>query len=165
MFAAHKRAMMDKMEVRCTDYCEELCNTAIRYRQEHPEAHNFTGNLINSIVVGLWRERVPVVAFYSSDKLPRAIQRKMTASKGEYEFFGDWDNANSKYTPGVDTDEGWGENDAKRFFQTYRPEGNNLFDIVVAYTTEYASYIGTTGMANTYISALNTGIRFLQVDG
>lgn len=161
----HKR-ILDEVEKRCYDYCEELCRSAVSYRKSEPEKHDFTGNLLNSIAVCLYRDGNPKEAWYSQDIVFEATQAKMTAPR-KYRFFNDYSGAKSRYNPDVKTDEGYGANDALNFFMSYRPAGRRAFDIVVAYTTEYADWVeqerGTTGIMRTYDFADRTAIQFLQL--
>ena len=48
--ANYKQAIFDEVEKRCRKFCTDLCQEAIKARQNNEAAHNFTGNLINSIV-------------------------------------------------------------------------------------------------------------------
>lgn len=162
---AYKKAITDEIERRCTQYCSELCLQAIQSRRNNPDAHNFTGNLLNSIVVGLYREGIPRYAYYASQYVQSAIQVKM--SRGRYHFDPDYDGTKSSYVPVVKTNGGWGEEDAKNFFESYRPKGKNLFDIVVAYPVEYADFIeklrGTTGIMETWAEAKQIGREYLCI--
>lgn len=135
-----------------------------------PLAHDFTGNLLNSIVVCLYRERKPILAWYAYESIDNAIAPKMTAPK-RYWFESDYQNTESAYhykSPAeVETDMGFGENDAKRFFMGYKPKGKNMFDIIVAYTTEYAEWVEmhrhTTGVLRAYENAGKIAITTLKL--
>lgn len=165
--ARYRKLILKEVEGRCRDYCEAICSAAIHYRK----GHNFTGNLINSIAVCLYRDGSPLSAWLSKDVLKPSIQRKMTKGggrNGRYYFKVDWDGTKgTRYTPEVETDEQWGEGDAVEFFRRYRPRGRNRFDIVVAYTTEYADFVeaqrGTTGIMNTYDFAQYSAVQFLRL--
>jgi hypothetical protein len=160
----YKKAIFNEVEKRCKSFCDDLCLRAIEFRKSAPGKHDFTGNLLTSIVVCLYRNGRPVYACYAGDSLSYPIQVKMTAPK-KYHFKVDYEGAESHYTPSVKTDEGWGPDDAVKFFQSYRPEGKNLFDIVVAYPVEYASWVekqrSTTGILQTYAYAERVGTTFL----
>ena len=131
--------------------------------------HNFTGNLLNSIVVCLYREKSPTIAYFSSSLVPEAIRPKMSGPRRRaYVFRPDYDGVyGSKYRPEVKTNKGWGRDDAENFFESYIPNGRNLFDIVVAYTVEYADWVnqqrGTTGILETWKEAKSTGMTFMEV--
>lgn len=150
-------------------YCAELVNSAIRERYLAKGSHNFTGNLLNSIVVGLYRYGKPYVAFYAASNLKRgAIARKMTFRKRRaYKFNPDYDNVKSSYLPKVKTDKGWGEEDARNFFYSYKANQSNMYEVVVAYPVEYASWIElqrkTTGILGTYESAKTLKVTCFKV--
>lgn len=163
----YRKRIFDTVENRCRKFCTELCAEAIRARLTAPGAHNFTGNLLNSIVVCLYREKQPVSACYAAKFVPEAIQVKMTRRRRSYTFKSDYDGAKSRYLPTVQTNGGWGVDDARNFFQNYIPGGNNLFDIVVAYPVEYANWIemkrATTGILQAYAKAEQVGIMYLKL--
>lgn len=166
-FKEYKEAMMNELEQNCLRYCDALCDEAI-YQRFHNGGHNFTGNLINSIVVGLYRERRPVYVVLASSKLGKSpIHVKMTKGK-KYHFKPDWDGFESHVVnPSIRTDEGYGNIDAVNFYAHYKPKGKNLFDIVVAYPVEYADFVEqdhqSTGILNTYAYADNVGVTFLHL--
>lgn len=167
----YRKKIIDEVERRCRDYCQDLCWAAIDYRKRNERAHNFTGNFINSIVVCLYKERQPLTAYYASEQfIPKAIQVKMSANKKyskRYDFDPDYEKDVSTYRAVIITDKGWGENDARIFFNSYKPKGKNLFDIIVAYPVEYADYIenlrGTTGIIDTYTHAEKVGVFWLKL--
>lgn len=167
----YRKKIIDEVESRCREYCQELCTSAIRFRKEHKDAHDFTGNLINSIVVGLYKQGKPLVAYYSSEQgIKKAIMPKMSRNpkyRKRYNFNPDYSGNNSVYRASVITDKGWGEEDAKRFFQSYQPNNKDLFHIVVAYTVEYADFLygwrGTEGFVETFTHAQKVGVTFLKL--
>jgi hypothetical protein len=166
--ANYKQAIFDEVEKRCRKFCTDLCQEAIRDRQSAPGAHNFTGNLINSIVVCLYREKEPINAYYAAQYVPKAIQVKMRQRKRKrYRFNPDYDGEKSSYLPEVQTNGGWGEDDARNFFQSYVPQGKNLFDIVVAYPVEYGKWVemkrSTTGIMQAYGHAEAVGVQYLKL--
>ena len=168
-FADYRKEIFDEVEIRCRKFCTDLCQEAIKARQNTEGAHNFTGNLISSIVVCLYRERMPINAYYAAQYVPKAIQVKMRFRKRKsYRFNPDYDNDKSHYLPTVQTNGGWGEDDARKFFQGYIPNGNNLFDIVVAYPVEYGEWIEmkrrTTGILRTYEHAERVGVTYLKLE-
>lgn len=164
-FEKYRKQIEDEIEKRCRDFCAELCKAAVDFRLKKAAvgAHNFTGNLINSIVVVLYRQGKPIHASYANDIMPKAIQFKMTASHGRYIFFRDYDGVeHTRYVPEIETNEFFGLDDAMYVAQNYKPAGRNMFDILVAYTTEYAEYVGeNTGILTTYAHAQHVGIEFL----
>ena len=166
--AGYKTAIFDEVENRCRKFCTDLCQEAINARKNAPGAHNFTGNLINSIVVCLYRNREPINAYYAAQYVPKAIQVKMRQrTRKRYRFNPDYDGDKSHYLPTVQTNGGWGEDDARHFFQDYVPKGKNLFDIVVAYPVEYGNWVetqrSTTGILQAYSHAEAVGVTYLKL--
>lgn len=167
-FKDYRLYICDKTEDTLREWCDDLLYNAVKWRKMNPEAHNFTGNLLNSIVVGLYRDGTCVYACYAAGQVPRAIRPKMTARRYAYHFRRDYDRVeNTKYRAEVETDKGWGADDAERFLMSYKPDGRNLFDIVVAYTVEYADWVnihrGTTGIMQTWQQAKVSGMTFMQL--
>lgn len=165
----YKEAIFADVERRCEDYCEELVWSAVKYRMTAPNSHNFTGNLLNSIVVCLYKNRVPKAAWFAADRFVQSATHKKMTYPRKYFFSknADYDGQKSFCAPNIDTDQGWGKNDAVAFFRSYKPKGKNLFDIVVAYPTEYAEWVeihrGTVGVLNAYSDAKMTGTTFLRL--
>lgn len=170
-FAKFEKHIMDVSRKRLKDWCQELVSAAVNMRLNDFKAHNFTGNLLNSIVVCLYEQGQPIEAFYAADdgRVRSAIMPKMTARKRPYSFYktGDYEGKRSVYTAEVSTNGGWGIDDAKEFFASFRPEGNNLFDVVVAYTTEYSTWVqakrNSTGYLETLGYARKTAVSFLEI--
>lgn len=162
------RVIIPTMEARLKSWCSQILDASILARQRNPKAHNFTGNLLNSIVVCLYKNREPVMAWYASDRVPEAIMPKMKKRQRKRVFFSrDYDGRESAYLPTVETNGGWGKDDAQNFFENYVPKGNNLFDVVIAYPVEYADWVqmhrATTGILNAYSYAERTGVRFMRL--
>lgn len=168
-FKDYRKYILDVTENELRKWCFGMLESAIRFREQNPLAHNFTGNLLNSIVVCLYREKSPVIAYFSSSLVPEAIRPKMSGPRRRaYVFRPDYEGVyGSKYRPEVKTNKGWGRDDAEKFFESYIPNGRNLFDIVVAYTVEYADWVnqqrGTTGILETWKEAKKTGMEFMEV--
>lgn len=161
-------SILNEVENQCRSYCVKLCTEAVKARQTNPKAHNFTGNLLNSIVVCLYRQGNPVYACYAAQYAAAAIQMKMKQRKRRRYFFNpDYDGEKSAYLPTIQTNGGWGVEDARDFFYEHKPSGKNLFDIVVAYPVEYANWVeqqrSSTGIVQTYQFAENIGINFLKI--
>ena len=162
------RVIIPTMEAELKKWCSQILDAAIQARQRNPKAHNFTGNLLNSIVVCLYKNREPVMAWYASDRVPEAIMPKMRMRKRKRIFFKrDYDGEESAYLPTVETNGGWGKDDAQEFFETYTPKGNYLFDIVVAYPVEYANWVqmqrATTGILNARQFTERAGRTFMRL--
>lgn len=167
-FADYRKEIFDEVENRCRKFCTDLCQEAIKARQNNEAAHNYTGNLINSIVVCLYRDKEPINAYYAAQYVPKAIQVKMRLRKRKhYRFNPDYEGDKSQYLPEVQTNGGWGEDDARHFFQDYVPKGRNLFDIVVAYPVEYGKWVeakrSSTGILQAYSHAEAVGVTYLKL--
>lgn len=163
-----KQVIIPTMEAELKRWCSHILDAAIMARQRNPKAHNFTGNLLNSIVVCLYKNRQPVMAWYAADRVPEAIMPKMRLRKRKRVFFKrDYDGEESAYLPTIETNGGWGYEDAQEFFESYTPKGNYLFDIVVAYPVEYSGWVqmqrATTGILNTWQYAERTGRTFMRL--
>ena len=171
--AGYKTKIIDVVGDRCRKFCMDLCQEAIKDRQNAPGAHDFTGNLITSIVVCLYKNGIAQDAWYASMYLKKAIRIKMRQrpTKKRYYFKQDYSGeSKTTYTPPSDspTVSGrFGVDDAKEFFNSYKPKGRNLFDIVVAYPVEYAEWVeihrATTGILQTYAHAEQVGVQYLKL--
>ena len=163
---AYKEEILKTVQFNAELFCDFLCEQAIKHRETAPGKHDFTGNLLNSIVVCLYKKNKPVYASYAAERVAKAIQVKMTAPK-KYSFKSDYEGAQSYYNPTIKTDEGWGERDAAAFFRSYNPHNNSLFTIVVAYPVEYADWVeamrATAGILNVYVEANNHGVQYLML--
>ena len=169
----YRKKIFDTVEHRCRKFCANLCIEAISARKSAPGAHDFTGNLITSIVVCLYRDGVARDAWYSAQYERKAIRIKMRQRpvKKRYYFPVDYSGeAKTTYTPPADSPQvsgRYGVDDAKAFFQNYKPSGNNLFDIVIAYPVEYAEWIemhrATTGIVQAYSWACSVGVQLLKM--
>ncbi len=151
-FADFEKEIHNEVRVKLKSWCSQLIKKAVEMRLGDMRAHNFTGNLLNSIVVCLYESRKPIDVWYAADEpnVHSAIHVKMTARNKPYGFKnGDYDGRPSHYQATVRTDGGWGIDDAKLFFQSYRPQGNRMFDVVICYAVEYAEWVqaqrNTTG--------------------
>lgn len=161
-----KKEIENTVEQNCKTFCVDLLRVAIEERQYAPKKDNMTGNFVNSIVVCLYKKGKPLEAYYAAGKVKGARMRKMTFPKAYY-FNSDNSGIMHKFVAPCITDEGWGYEDAKMFFSSYKPDGNNMFDIVVAYPVEYASFIesqrGTAGYFRTLHYAKQVGFKFLKI--
>lgn len=161
-----KKEIENKIEQNCKTFCRNILKQAIQNRENAPKKHNFTGNFLNGIVVCLYKNGNPIAGYFSSDETRSATVVKMTFPK-KYSFKKDYEGVKSHYNPTIETDEGLGAYDAKMFFTSYKPDGNNMFDIVIAYTAEYSEFIEqkrkTAGFMRTLQYAERTGIKFLKI--
>lgn len=170
-FKGFEKQIRDVGRKRLQAWCQDLVRQAVTMRLGDPKAHNFTGNLLNSIVVCLYEDGKPVTAYYAADdgRVKSAIMQKMTTRQRPYSFYkeGDYEGRPSVYKPDVPTNSGWGIDDAKEFFASFKPEGKNMFDVVVAYPVEYADWVqtqrNTTGYLETLGYAKKTAVNFMQV--
>lgn len=151
-------------------YAQNIVIKAVEFRMKEPGAHNFTGNLLNSIVAAVYYNKEFKKAFFSSEtgiKQPRYYE--MTASHngtGRYHFKIDYSGQESNYTATVDTYRRKGMDDAIEFLSVYQPDMNGYL-VVVAYTVDYANFVeierSTTGYLNTMKYAQKAGMRFFQL--
>lgn len=172
--AKYRKDIMDEIQQRCVKYIDELCDLAIEYRLNNENAHNFTGNLMNAIAVGLYRKGKLVEARFSSDSpdVGPALWEKMSGPalhRFNYDYDGGdyFNEGGSTYWAEVKTDRGKGITDAHSFIGSYKPEGHHLFDIVLAYTTEYALFIErvrkSTGIIGVYSEAPSIAMHCLEL--
>ena len=171
--AKYRSDIFDEVEKRCRKLCTDLCQEAIKDRKNAPGAHDFTGNLITSIVVCLYKNGSALDAWYASMYEKKAIQIKMRyrPKRRHYHFKVDYSGEhNTVYLPpdnGPDVSGRYGVDDAKEFFRSYRPRGKNLFDIIVAYPVEYAEWVeqhrATTGILQAYAHAEEVGVTYLML--
>lgn len=147
------RTKYDELEEKLKAHCNEIIEQAIGFRLNNPNAHNFTGNLLNSIVVALYREGSLVYyTIPSQHGIEPPFGWKMTAPKKYY-----FSLTNSKlgldysktepssyYEPAKVTNKKTGIQDAQDFIKSFKPDKKSVFQIVVAYTVEYAEWVQTT---------------------
>ena len=156
--AKQLEAKYDEMESNLKKHCDEICERAVDFRLSEPNAHDFTGNLLNSIVVALYRRGKLVQASFSSSIVPSEIGPKMTGGKF-YHWKPDYQGVERSFQPDIKTNEGYGKYDAQSFVVYYEANPKLLFEIVCAYTTEYATWVeqqrNTTGFLNT--------VQFIQI--
>lgn len=175
-FEGFEKQILSATEARLKSWCYDLMVMAYKNRLSNPRGHEFTGNLLNSIMVGLYRRRQPVYVCIVGDhgvvRAPIGGKMRVRASQlgytsKMYRFKKDWEGRSSAYVPTVNTDGGNGVDDARDFFRSYRPDGNNMFDVVVAYPVEYANWVEgerqTTGYLQTFQDAIATGVTFMQL--
>ena len=144
-------------------YAQNIVYKAIQYRLNDQAAHNFTGNLLNSIVAAVYYNKEFKKAYFSGEtgiRQPRYYE--MTASHGKYYFKVDYSGKSSVFVPEVETLRRKGIDDAYEFVSTYTPPMNG-YVVVVAYTTEYAEFVElqrhTTGFMQTKKYAEKLGMQ------
>ena len=163
---------------RLDKWCENILRAAVGFRIRQPEGHNFTGNLINSICVLLYRKSTGTkTSYFAFDKagIKLPIRREVSGltarrkqRKNRIWFRPDWSGEQSalKGSELIPTDESWGQNDAQSFANWWTPQNLNCdFVICVAYTSEYASFVEherqTTGILETESYVGHTAIEFV----
>lgn len=162
------RARYDELEERLMKHCDEIMEQAITFRLKNPNAHDFTGNLLNSIVVALYRSgRLVYYTVPSQLGVKPPFDWKMTAPKKYYfsetksRLGLDWSNTkpSSYYAPAKVTNGKTGVQDAQDFIHSFKPDRRVIFQIVVAYTADYAEWVETTTgyMRTVQWIQLNTG--------
>lgn len=144
---------VDKIQSHMVGLCQKTVQEAINARLHIEGARQFTGNLVNSIACALYRDGRLVHASYSKDEVAPPVRRKMTAPK-VYSFEPAWDEGKvRRFKPEIATGQTRGPQDALQFVQNYKPDGKALLQMVLAYTTEYATFVeairGTTGYFQT----------------
>lgn len=172
-YAQHiDKIVYDKLD----KWCREILRSAIQFRIREPEGHNFTGNLINSICVLLYRRSTGTKAsYFAFDSLKLPIRKELSGitargkqRKNRIWFRPDWSGGQSvlKGSGLIGTDESWGQNDAVQFADYWIPSEKNCdFVICVAYTSEYASFVeherNTTGILQTESWVAHTAIEWV----
>lgn len=149
---------------------QNLIYYAIKQRESSPGKHDFTGNLLNSFVSAVYKDKSLTKAFFSGEtgiRSPRYYE--MTAShkgNGHYHFKIDYEGKESNYTADIETLRRKGIDDAYEFISTYTPKING-FVLVVAYTTEYADFVEqqrkTTGFLSTFRYASKVASQMFQL--
>lgn len=166
-FKEFKKEMEDICLKWINEYARSIVYKAIEYRLSEKEAHNFTGNLLNSIVAAVYYNREFKSASFSGEtgiRQPRYYE--MTASHGRYFFKVDYNGKKSVYVPEIETLRRKGIDDAYEFVSTYTPKMDG-YVVVVAYTTEYAEFVElerhTTGYLKTFKYADKIGRNYFQL--
>lgn len=160
------------------EVCKNLLLDAVVRNRRGKDAHQYTGNLINSIVVILHSKPEGITSYYFAyDDLKAPIRKEMSAMtsrgntrKNAVHFRPDWQGTpHSSYRPTVVTDGSTGPQDARAFAASWKPETGLPFEICVAYTSEYAEWVEkerqTTGYLNSvgYTRKLMKGLGLKQV--
>lgn len=158
-----QKEQYDLLEKKLIKHCERILIKAVDSRSAEKDAHNFTGNLINSIVVGLFRQGELVVFMTPAQEglAEPPIRKKMTyplsyyfseSSKHGLDY--DQTRPSSYYEPELVAGMRLGNEDAKRFIRSYKPDPKAIFQIVVGYTTEYASFVETQRRTTGYMQTV-----------
>ena len=159
-------------------WCVEILRKAVFERLNPVDGHNFTGNLINSICVVLYRKSTGTkTTYFAYDKagLKLPIRREISGlnarkrqRKNRIWFRPDWSGETSALRGSglIPTDQSWGQNDAAKFAMNWLPRNGECdFVICVAYTAEYASFVeherNTTGILQTELFVEKTAIEWV----
>ena len=134
-------------------HCQNILLRAVKFRLglAYTKGHNYTGNLINSIVVILYDDgEISNIWTAGEDgQIKKPKFQKMTARKKKYYYSNDYSNVSSRYKAEVPTNRGVADEDIESFINTNEPSIKKGWSITVAYTVEYASWVeqehGTTG--------------------
>lgn len=137
--------------------CQNILVDAIRnrLRLSHSQGHDYTGNLINSIVVILYQdgEIADIWSAGEQGQVRKPKFRKMSARKKMYVYSNDYSMTSSRYRATVPTNRGFADEDVQTFINTNTPDIQNGYCVTVAYTVEYAEWVemerGTTGYLKT----------------
>lgn len=164
-------------------WCSEIIRKAVFERLNPIGGHNFTGNLINSIVVLLYRKSNSTVSTYfaSQTGLKPAIRRELSAITykgrrrrqkihfrpgsrfGDRDWSGQWSTLRPENL--IPTDESYGSTDAMRFANRWKPKVDADFVVCVAYTSEYATFVEqqrqTTGILETEEFVARTAVEWV----
>lgn len=166
-FVEFQKQIDDEVQHETVLLAQNLVYRAIQERERNPRKHDFTGNLLNSIVSAVYKDRNFVKAFFSGEaglKEPRYYE--MTASHGRYHFKVDYEGRESSFNPETETLRRKGLADAYEFVSTYSPDING-FVVVVAYTTDYADFVeqqnATTGFLSTFKYAERIATRMFPI--
>lgn len=157
-----KDSVLGESEKELDKFCFYLLERAV-WSRDAGGGHNITGNLINSLVALLYKKGQFVSAYFAYEYMNRPpVRVKMTAGK-KYFVSPTWDGGTFAGKVGVETDEGWGYNDAIGLASSYKASPKNLFEIVVAAPVEYAPYIKfDTGLGGAYVDAKITIMSYLK---
>lgn len=156
---AKAEEVYDRKEVELKKFCDDICESAVNFRLDNQRAHDFTGNLLNSIAVALYRRGKLVQATFSSSIVPGAIAPKMTAPK-TYHWNPDYQGDERSYQADVKTDEGYGKYDAQSFVVYYKADKKAIFEIVCAYTVEYANWVETQRQTTGFLQT----VEFVKIN-
>lgn len=163
--------MREEMTKQISLHCMNILISAIRNRLSlsHRVGHDYTGNLINSIVVVLYQdgEIADMWTAGSDGQVKKPKFRKMTARKRMYVYSNDYSNSSSRYRAEVPTNRGVADEDIENFLNTNTPSIQKGFCVTVAYTVEYAEWVeierGTTGYLKTLHGAKKEFLRSFKL--
>ena len=176
---AWKKQLDAEMDSKCVTLARQVLQRALYYREQltaNDIGHNYTGNFINSIVCGVWKNGVDISILLGSKLVGKPpIMGKMTLKKDNSArryVFGekfrdkmnttdgypegvngpDWDDASSTFLTSVRTNTSkQGMQDAMDFISNFKPHIRKGYVIALGYPVEYAEemekYRASTGLA------------------
>lgn len=176
---AWKKQLDAEMDSKCGTLGRQVLQRALYYREQLVATdigHNYTGNFVNSIVCGVWKNGVNIFILLGSKLVGKPpIMAKMTAKKDgsfrRYRFGEkfrdkmnttdgypkgvngpDWSDASSTFLADVLTNTSKrGMQDAMDFISNFRPHIRKGYVIALGYPVEYAEemekYRASTGLA------------------
>lgn len=159
-----------QLRERVEKYAGHLYKKAVDSRLSAKGAHDFTGNLLASIIVIVCEDATPYKQYDLNHPFGRRLRRpshpKMSAP-GKYHFEEDYENRESNFKAEVKTDKGFGLQDAQKFFDSFRGDSQYMFEVFLAYPVEYAEYVdnytGTVGFVETKDWGENSGLKILKI--
>lgn len=179
IMTAWKKQVESEVRTKCITLARQVLQRALYYREQLVASdigHNYTGNFINSIVCGVWKNGVNISILLGSKLVGKPpIMGKMTAKKDgslRRYIFGekfrdrmnttdgypegvngpDWDDASSTFLAGIRTNTSkQGMQDAMDFISNFKPHIRKGYVIALGYPVEYAEemekYRASTGLA------------------
>lgn len=176
---AWKKQLDAEMDSKCVTLARQVLQRALYYREQlvaNDIGHNYTGNFINSIVCGVWKNGANISMLLGSKIVGKPpIMGKMTIKKdgsARRYVFGekfrdkmnttdgypkgvngpDWDDASSTFLTSVRTNTSkQGMQDAMDFISNFKPHIRKGYVIALGYPVEYAEemekYRASTGLA------------------
>lgn len=164
VLASVEEKYLDALQVTLIAQCQNILEKAINFRESAPGKHDYTGNLLTGIMVGLFRKGKLIGAISPEDEfgLPSPVRTQMSHPY-KYFFKRDYEGGESKIKPPVvaDTSLHGAEQAYKWIRRNYKTSRKHYFEILVVYGADYASWVeherGTAGFANTvaYIKSVD----------
>ena len=165
-FEEFRNQMDKKVMSRLNLACENILYRAIRARLSQQDGHDYTGNLINSIVVVLYDEGEIANVLISGREgmIKRPIRGKMYARKKPFVFARDYSGRNySRYKAEVPTNNGYADEDVENFLASHRPTFTQGYCITVAYTVEYAEWVEAQRQTTGYLQSLRFAGKQMRI--
>jgi hypothetical protein len=143
--------------------CQNIVYKAINNRRNAPGKHDFTGNLLNSIVAVLYKDKELIYYYTSAGSLRYPRYYEMTASHrhGHYHFNIDYEGKTSDYTADVETFRRKAMDDVNEFMSLYTPDRMG-FVMVVAYAVDYAEWVEMARSTTGYVQTLHDAEKMFR---